>query len=155
MKNGCACDATAAIIILVIAALIGVGWYQWEQHERMLEARYRSEREALRDRVIKWVREDLAAAEKWLDQGRPEMALSTLRHADEKLQIVTLSANIESETAAEQRLMTLRAPIADAIGAIEGAADNDEALDAVRKHIEDARAALENEAERDDDTESR
>ncbi|MFW6437914.1 MAG: hypothetical protein ACOCZ7_02765 [Armatimonadota bacterium] len=144
MKNGCGCNAIAAIIILVVAALIGVGWYQWQMSLREQTELAAAERETLRQQQLASMTDDLDDAERFLQEEEPARVLETLRHMDEKLEIIMSAAGSAGDAEDAIKVRRLRAPVRNAIEAIEGAEDAEEARHAARAQLRDVRRAFEN-----------
>lgn len=142
-ERGCGCGSSiAAIIILVIAALIGAGYYRWEQAQREQAQKAAGARQEIRARQLQTLADDLAEAQRWLDDGTPEMVLLILEHMEEKLVIIASAANQSGDTLDAARVTQIRQPVTDAIEAIESAEGEDEALAVARVQLEDIRKAL-------------
>lgn len=146
-EKGCGCSSSiAAIIILVIAAVIGVAWYRWttEVHEQVMRAE--AERKLVRARQIALVADDVARAERWLESGDLEHARETLEHMQEKLAILATAAGDMDETDEAARIARIRVTVYDAIEAIDAAESEVQALRTAEVQLEDIRNVFEREA---------
>ncbi|MBD3293360.1 MAG: hypothetical protein GF393_10580 [Armatimonadia bacterium] len=145
-ERGCGCGSgIAAIIIMMVAAIVGVGYYQWHSAVEERAARAREERQQLLDRHFAMVRDDLEEAKGWLQDGDPRLLVSTLKHMDEKLQMIAAGISQTGDSERLARIIGIRAAVDDAIEAIEDADDDDEALNAARIQLEDLQKAFDRE----------
>lgn len=146
-EKGCGCsNSIAAIIILVIAALVGVGWYQWTSSVQEQAMQAEAERRAVLARQVASVADDVDQAERWAEAGDLLHARETLEHMEEKLAILEMAAVQTEEPEEASRIARIRATVTDAIEAIDSAESEEQTLHVAEVQLEDIRNAFEREA---------
>ena len=142
-ERGCGCgNSIAAIIIMVIAALIGVAYYQWHSAVEAEAARALEDRRQLVERQFAMVQDDLEEAQRWLEEGDARLLVTTLRHMEEKLQMIGAGISQTGDSVELARIVRLKGAVRNAIEAIEAAKDDQEALDTARVQLEDIQKAF-------------
>jgi predicted negative regulator of RcsB-dependent stress response len=142
-NNGCGCSSgIAVIIILVVTALVAVGWYNWQQSLQQQAHQGAVERQQLRARQLAVVADDIAEAEQFLEEGHPDRVTNTLQHMDEKLVMLATAANAAGDTGQAQEITSLHVAVTDALEAIEEAEGDEEKLQVARVQLKDLRKAL-------------
>ena len=107
------------IIVLVIAALIAVGWYQWSQTQRQAQVEAAQEREQIRERQLGIISGDVREAADALDTGDIDTMIDRLEAANEQLDIIARAANSAGDTEAAQRITAKRNTINQAIQSLQ------------------------------------
>jgi predicted negative regulator of RcsB-dependent stress response len=130
------------IIILVVTALVGVGWYHWQIALEQQTAEAALQRQQLRERQLDMIADDIAEAEQFLEEGHPDRVTNTLQHMDEKLVMLATAANAAGDTGQAQEITSLHVAVTNALEAIEEAEGDDEKLQVARVQLKDLRKAL-------------
>jgi len=126
------------IIILVVAALAVLAWFQIQKKNEADALLRTEERTQVRNQQLRQVALDIPAAEAALAQGDIGSMLGALRRMDEKLEDVASGANQVGDTEEAQRVNAMRKPIQDAI---EQVGAEQEELRARTRALEDSAAA--------------
>lgn len=133
------------IIILVIAALIGVAWYQWSQKQLRDQEEAEMRRQEIRENQLRAVSADFPEAQAALESGDIDAMVEKLKQMDEKLQIIAASANSAGDTADAERINKMRGPVQQAIKAVQPIYDQIKAkreeLKALEQELADTAAA--------------
>ncbi len=107
------------IIILVIVALIAVGAYHWVGKEKAQREAELQQRQHVRQQQLALVAADLPEAQAALDSGDIDAMVEKLQQMDQKLQILASAANNAGDTDEAQRIASMRAPVQDAVKALQ------------------------------------
>jgi hypothetical protein len=126
----------------MVAALIGVGWYQWQRSLEQQTAQAALERQQLRQRQLEMIADDIAEAEQFLEAGQPDRIVTTLRHMDEKLVLLATTANAAGDTEQAHEITMLHNAVTDGLEAIEEVGGDDQKLQVARVQLRDLRKAL-------------
>jgi|LSQX01.3.fsa_nt_gb hypothetical protein len=103
------------IIILVVIALIGLAWYQWDRSVAQKRAEEAAAREQIRETQLRGVAQDVPDAEAALERGDMDAMIDSLRQMDQKLQIIATAANQAGDSEAAQRISAQRAVVKGSI----------------------------------------
>jgi len=133
---------TWLIIVLVLAAILSLGWYHWHLRQQQMATELAFERQVLREQQLRVVAGDLPEAARSLERAEPDAISTTLRQMDEKLQILASAANAAGDTMDAARIAKLREPIRDAIASVEAAEPGDARIEAARTALEGLREAF-------------
>lgn len=109
------------IIVLVIAALVGLGYYQINRAALERAAEEAQERQQIRENQLRAAVRGLPEAQEALERGDIDSMIASLRQMDEMLQIIGSAANQAGDTEDAQRINDMRKMVNDAIRDLEPA----------------------------------
>lgn len=141
-EGGSGSLGTWLVIVLVLGAILSLGWYHRHLRQQQIAAELAFERQALREQQLRVVAGDLGEAARSLQRAEPDAISTTLRQMDEKLQILASAANAAGDTMDAARIAKLREPVRGAIASIEAAEPGDTRMAAARTALDDLGEAL-------------
>ncbi|MCD6360104.1 MAG: hypothetical protein J7M38_04505 [Armatimonadetes bacterium] len=116
IPQGRGCSAgTWIIILLIIAALIYVGVWQFKKQAAEQAARDAAARQQVREAQLSDIGADLATVESRLQSGDVAGALQMLQQMDQKLEIMQTAANTSGDADAALALNSMRSVVQKAV----------------------------------------
>lgn len=120
IPKGGGCGAgTWIIILLIIAALVAVGFWQVQRQAAIQAEKDRQMREQAREQSLGQIAADVGTVESQIQQGDVAGALATLRQMDQKLEIIQTNANTSGDSDAALEINSMRSAVGAAVREIE------------------------------------
>lgn len=117
-KTGGGSAGIWVIIVLVVVALIGVGWYQWQQDQEALK-KQEADRQQAFQRQLSLISEDVTDADAALEAGDLDRMIESLEEAVEQLDIMAMSANSAGDSEAANQMLARKTKIQNAIDSLQ------------------------------------
>jgi len=118
-KGGGCSAGTWIIILLIIAALVGLGFWHVKNQARIQAEKDRKIREDAREQSLTQIAADVATVETLIQQGDVAGAIETLRQMDQKLEIIQTNANTSGDSDAALAINSMRQAVRTASEEIE------------------------------------
>lgn len=140
------------IIVLVIAALIGLGYYQINRAALERVAEERQERQEIRANQLAAAVRGIPEAQEALERGDIDSMIASLKQVDDMLQIIATAASHAGDTGDAQRITEMRAVVTKTIKDLEPAylelqRQRDELQKTARTRLEEILQKLAHEAD--------
>ena len=135
------------IIVLVIVALIGLGYYQINRAAMERAREEAQERQQIREAQVAAAIRGVPEAESALERGDVDLMILELQQMDEKLQIIATAANQAGDADAARDINAMRSAVSEAIKELEPEYEEiqrrrEQLLETAATRLQDIRARL-------------